>query len=87
MTKTPSFAPLTAARQPSTQTIFRDTPFADAPFTGPGLFATDDSDQLTPLIHLGLAAMLLPTFAYTASVAVSLLTNGTLENAVRAMVP
>ncbi len=98
MTETQSFTLLHASSQSSarvadlpqpapTPTIFRDTAFADAPFTTPGLYATDDSDQITPLLHLGLAALLLPTFAYTVSALVSMTANGTLEKAVRALLP
>ena len=76
------------ARGDAGRTIFRDTTLAaETPFSGPGLYATDDSDQITPMIHLGLAALLLPTFAYAASVLVSLTANGALEKAVRTLLP
>ncbi len=95
MTESQTFARLHSSAKPAhpvrshdTQpTIYRDTAFTDAPFTHADLYATDDSDRIAPLLQIGLAALLLPTFAYTLSVLIPMTANGTLEKAVRALLP
>ena len=69
-------------------TIYRDFALSsDAPFTAPSLFATDDSDRVTPLLQIGLAALMLPAVAYSLSTVWSSVANGTLHAAVHALLP
>ena len=76
-----------AARVPHHHTIHRDIALGGIPFTTPELFATDDSDRLTPLIQIALAALALPAIAYSLTQLWTLVSGDTLQHAVRAFYP
>ena len=94
MTKTNSYAPLPMSLpRAHSDTIYRDTPFAvsTTPFTRPRfprlLAGVLPEESVSDGILLGLAALLLPTVAYSFAQMWSLISGGSLEHAVRAFFP
>ena len=94
MTKLDSFPPrpMQAAVAPST-TIYRDTPLTTSrplavrplPSSVRALALPDE--RVSDGVLFGLAALLLPTVAYSLAQALNLVSSGSLERAVQAFLP